>query len=396
VIIRIILLYIILIISKQACAQEAITSGASAYLSLDTWKVNERYSASHALMVPLHYAYKYNDKELRKDFESNIRRFKKVSNNGINIKAKGERLSGIQYLFFLSEYAVLNNDKELSAYLLKYINEIWYDIPAWQWGSKPFKNLKERLEWKLSTGKEVGYKKIIIDEEFFSFGIAANLSKIYPKDPTLKEINSYALEVFKQRSYFDEEGRWLFDRGSYDDYKDHAYAGYENKSINEKKPLKNMVADSSHFFRIPKILLSLQNSYPVNSYEFNLYKKIRKGLAKQFLEKVVTIKNNKIYLTNYMDGRNGVYRWGYSSLGENRGYGPYELTDSFGMGWWGFLQNKEVGNLYSKYNQDIQNTEGSNLCESVIEKTIQKKNIPNRKKLYNCMRIYNSYMASKI
>lgn len=385
-----------LIISKQACAQETITLGASAYLSLDTWKVNERYSASHALMVPLHYAYKYNDKELKKDFESNIERFKKLNKNEINIKAKGERLSGIQYLYFLSEYAILNNDKDLSDYLLKQIKAIWYDIPAWQWSRKPFNNLKDRVIWKLAAGKEEGYKRIIIDEEFFSFGIAANLTKIYPDDSVLKEINHYALEVFKQRSYFGKEGGWLFDRGNYDDYKDHAYAGYENKFIKEQKPLTNMVADSSHFFRIPKILLSLQNSYPVDSYEFNLYNKFRKRLTKQFLEKVITIRGSKIYLTNYMDGRNGIYRWGYSSLGKNNGYGPYELTDSFGMGWWSFLQNKEVSNLYSKYSQDLQSKDGGDFCQNVIEKTIQKKNIPNRKKLYNCMRIYNSYMASKL
>ncbi|WP_139126630.1 hypothetical protein [Acinetobacter sp. YK3] len=395
-IIRIILLYIILIISKQACAQETITSGASAYLSLDTWKVKERYSASHALMVPLHYAYKYDDKKLKKDFDSNIERFQKTGNKEINLKKDSERLSSIQYLYLLSEYAVLSKNKELANYVLKQINIFWYDIPAWQWDRKPFKNLKERVEWKLTAGTEVGYRRVIIDEEFFSFGIAANLTKIYPKELVLKEINHYALKVFKQRSSFDEEGRWLFDKGNYDDYKDHAYAGYENKIIKEKRPLKDMVSDSSHFFRIPKILLSLQNSYPMDSNEFNLYKKFRKVLAKHFLERVIKIRNNKIYLTNYMDGRNGVFRWGYPSLGENNGYGPYGLTGSFGIGWWSFLHDNEIDALYNKYYQEFNSTGEDELCKSIIENTKQKKYISNFIKFNRCMRIYNSYMASKL
>lgn len=395
-IIRIILLYIILIFSKQTFAQEIITSGAEVYLSLDTWSSDERYNASHALMVPLHYAYKYDNRQLKKEFEANIERFLKAGKNELNIQAEGERLSGLQYLYFLSEYALLNKDKDLANYLLKQIKAVWYDIPAWQWGRKPFNNLKERVVWKLSVDKDVGYKRIIIDEEFFSFGIAANLAKIYPKDSALKEINRYALEVFKQRSWFDEDDRWLFDRGNYDDYKDHAYAGYQTKLVKEKRPLTNMVADSSHFFRIPKILSSLQKSYPKDSYEFDLYGKIRKGLAKQFLERVVKIRNNKIYLTNYMDGRNGIYRWEYPSLGKNNGHGPYELTGSFGIGWWVFLENKEISYLYYKYYQELRSKDEKKLCQNILEKTKQRKHIFDLKKFHNCIRTYNSYMASKL
>ncbi|RZF51137.1 hypothetical protein EXE30_11200 [Acinetobacter halotolerans] len=394
-IIRIVFLYIILILSRQVYAQDPLILGAEAYLSLDTWNTNERYNASHALMVPLHYAYKHNNQPLKKDFESNVSRFLKVGKNEINIRKKEERLSGLQYLYFLSEYVGLNENKELADYLLIQVRGIWNDIPAWQWGREPFNNMKERISWKLQANKDVGYKRIIIDEEFFSFGIAANLTKIYPKDPVLKEINQYALEVFKQRSHF-EDGRWLFDKGNYDDYKDHAFAGYVNKFVKEKRPLTGMVSDSSHFFRMPKILSSLQYSYPIGSYNFNLYKSYRKGLTKQFLNKVVHIRDNKIYLTNYMDGRNGIYRWEYPSLGKGNGYGPYELTGSFSIGWWGFLENKEVSNLYYKYYRMLRVKDDKGLCQKIIEETKQKQSILDSRKFHNCVRIYNSYMASKL
>ncbi|WP_213702909.1 hypothetical protein, partial [Acinetobacter baumannii] len=300
-----------------------------------------------------------------------------------------------QYLYFLSEYANLSNNKILANYLLFQIKEIWINIPAQQWERKPFNNMRERLDWKLQASKEEGYKRIIIDEELFTFGIASNLMKFYPKEPVLKEINHYALEVFKQRSSL-EYGRWLFDKGSYDNYKDHVYAGYNNKIVKGKKPLKDMVADTSHFFRMPKILLSLRNSYPINSVNYNLYKSFSEGLTKQFLDRVVKIENNRIYLTNYMDGRNGIYRWEYPSLGKGKGYGPYELTSSFGMGWWSFLGNQEVRNLYLRYHQQLEMVSKETSCLKIANKIKNQKHMINRKQFNECTYLYNSYMASRI
>ncbi|MCH2072688.1 hypothetical protein [Acinetobacter pittii] len=389
------ILFIILGCQNTALAQENATLGAEAYLSLNTWSVNERYNASHMLMVPLYYAYKYNDESLKEKLDENIERFLKEGKEDLNIKVQNEKLSGLQYLYFLSEYADLSNNKTLANYLFFQIKGIWTNIPAQQWERKPFNNMRERLDWKLQANKKDGYKRIIIDEELFTFGIASNLIKFYPKEPVLKEINYYALEVFKQRSSL-EYGRWLFDKGSYDNYKDHAYAGYNNKIVKGKKPLKDMVADSSHFFRMPKILLSLQSSYPINSDNYNLYKNFREGLTKQFLDKVVKVENNRIYLTNYMDGRNGIYRWEYPSLGKGNGYGPYGLTSSFGMGWWSFLENQEVRNLYLRYYRQLEIASKTTLCPKIFNLVKNQKHMTNRKQFNECIYLYNSYMASKI
>jgi len=47
-----------------------------------------------------------------------------------------------------------------------------------------------------------------------------------------------------------------------------------------------------------------------------------------------------------MDGWNGIYRWGYSTQGENNGYGPYELSGTLIEGWWGFLESPQVSSIF--------------------------------------------------
>jgi hypothetical protein len=44
-----------------------------------------------------------------------------------------------------------------------------------------------------------------------------------------------------------------------------------------------------------------------------------------------------VRMTNFMDGENGVYRYGYPTQGAGRGFGPYQLSGSFNIGWWAFV-----------------------------------------------------------
>ncbi|EXB45629.1 hypothetical protein J699_03150 [Acinetobacter sp. 1000160] len=376
-----------------ALAQDENTIGAEAYLSIKTWEPSEKYNAAHFLMVPLYYAYKNNDEKLKNKFNEHMKKFLLDKNKKNDIGDKKQRLNNFQYFYFLSEYAVLSNNKELGDYLLNNIDKVWLDIPAWQWGRTPFPNMHDRVLWKLNAKANVGYKRLIIDEDFFIFGTAANLLRLYPDNVILKEIRNSALQVFKQRSDFDKQGNWLFDKGVYDDFPTYAYAGYNSiDNIKESKPLKNMVSDSSHFFRMPKILLSLQESYPENSENYNLYGLYRNGLNKQFLNNVVKIKDNKIYLTNYMDGRNGLFRFGYSL--KNKGIEPYKQTYSFGMGWWVFMGSSKIKSLYLDYYNQI--NVADNDCNTLMESKIKKAKIKSFMNFQQCQYIYNSYLASKL
>jgi len=389
----IVTLVLILGIQSLTFAQDDNTLGAQAYLSIKTWSPSEKYNAAHFLMVPLYYAYKNNNIELKAKFNDHIKKFLADENKKIDITDTKQRLNNLQYFYFLSEYSVLAKNQESAKYLLDNISKVWLDVPAWQWAKPPFSNTRDRILWKLQAGPDVGYRRLIIDEELFIFGVAANLLKFYPENKTLIDIRDLALDVFKQRSEFDSQGAWLFDKGTFDTLPTYAYAGYDSiDNINKPKPLKNMVSDSSHFFRIPKILLSLQESYPLNSENYNLYKSYRNGLSQQFLKKVVQMKNNKIYLTNYMDGRNGVFRWDYSA--KNKGIGPYRQTPSFGVGWWIFLNNSKVKSLYGKYYKQI-NIDGSD-CDNLMDSIIKKTNTKGLLNFQQCQFIYNSYLASKL
>jgi hypothetical protein len=47
-----------------------------------------------------------------------------------------------------------------------------------------------------------------------------------------------------------------------------------------------------------------------------------------------------------MDGWNGVYRYGYITQGEGKGYGPYELSGTMLLGWWSFLPGEKIRDVY--------------------------------------------------
>ncbi|MEZ2774720.1 hypothetical protein ACBP83_13015 [Acinetobacter pseudolwoffii] len=388
---------ILLLLFSSACfAVSENTVGANSFLQGQHWGGAQRYDASHFLMIPMFYAFEKNDKTLIDSYNTYVESFYSQSNEGIYFNKDSDRLKNLQFLYFLSTYSVLSNNTNYSKQMLNNVKSIWLEIPAWQWGREPFVNMKTRLDWKMTAGKNVGFNRAIIDEEFFTLGIAANLSRIYPTDPTLKEINSYTKQIFKQRSTFDD-GRWLFDIGVWDNHPTFAYSGYnDTKNITIKKPKKNIVTDTSHFMRMPILLWSFQGAFPQGSKDFLLFKSYRIGLEKQFYDKVILRKENKILLNNFMDGSNGVFRWEYPSLGKGKGYGPYGLTSSFGMGWWALLPSNKIQNIYNDYYTQLRSGNKKDYCDSKIKNIGENKKFISDPAYRNCLYLYNSYFASRI
>lgn len=373
-------------------------SGAQAHLKTNTWQSYKRYDASHFLMIPMFYAYEKEDKELQKDLDSYVKSFFETKGNKLDFKSNSQRLNDTQFLYFLTTYAVLSGNKypQYTNKMLQDIQDIWSSVPAWQWGKKPFNNLKQRLDWKMQADPNVGFNRAIIDEEFFTLGAAANLSRIYPDNSTLKEINRYTVQIFKKRSTVNN-GRWLFDIGAWDNHPTFAYSGYnDTKNITVKKPKKNIVTDSSHFMRMPILLWSFQGAFPQNSKEYLQFKSYRLGLEKQFFDKVIVRKNNKILMNNFMDGSNGVFRWEYPSLGKGKGYGPYDLTPTLGMGWWALLPGTRVQPLYKEYHQQIKTSNKEANCDSMMQNRIAGKKSKYDFNLTDCMYLFNTELASKI
>lgn len=134
----------------------------SKYLQDDLWLEDEAYDACHALMVPMHVAFKLNDVKRIEEFDNHIRRFLNVyerSKLETKVSIVNGRLNKLQYFYLLSEYVKLsaahNRDisqvKMLADVIYEYIDSVWLKENAWQWRKKEgFRNMKERILWKLS------------------------------------------------------------------------------------------------------------------------------------------------------------------------------------------------------------------------------------------------------
>lgn len=338
------------------------------YLKNDLWQKEEAYDAGHFLMVPMHAAFKVNKKEWLMQFDEHFERF--IDSGANMIKTEDARLTYLHYYFLLSRYIVLSAENEhgenqrldiIANFLYDEINKIWLEAPAWQWDSEPFNGgMRERIMWKLkNTNTTQSYYRAIIDEEMFTFCIAADLKKYYSykkeRYNLLDDISKVAFHVFESESNFDNKGHWLFQKGVWADHQDYLYSGYTKQANikNQPKQVYNIAEDSSHFHRFPLWITVLRDSFSKDSVEYSYYQKALLGLEKQLFDFVLTYsgKYNGYLLTNFMDGNNGVYRWDYLTNEEN-GYGPFELSGTFTIGWWTFLNTNRIKQVYL----DISNT----------------------------------------
>lgn len=327
------------------------------------WKERDAYDSGHFLMVPLHAVFTLKDQSKINDFHqffnSFLQNYKKDNFNSLNT------LTRLQFLYLTSQYLVLTKinktplSDELILILTNSIESIWYQ-PAWQWkecSSPNFQNMSERIEWKLEN-KTVPYSycRAIIDEELFTFAIAADLKTILSDESPkfINEILDIAYRVFKQEVVFLNAAseQWLFQPGVWTDHPDYAYAGWtEIKENLDKNPVPGIAMDTSHSHRFSLWLISLQKAFSIKKEldRSDYFEKLRYGLTKQFKNKVLvspSIEFPNYRTTNFMDGHNGVYRYGYVTVETGKGYGPYELSGTLLLGWWSFLPDQSMKDVY--------------------------------------------------
>ncbi|KPK52358.1 MAG: hypothetical protein AMJ59_26960 [Gammaproteobacteria bacterium SG8_31] len=314
-------------------------------------------------MIPMLAAF-YLDLDERSQFHEHFARFALSGGN-----LPDNRVTRTQYLYFAAVYVRLSTEEEwrtsettwIVSRLLQEVESFWKLEPAWQWDRSSFDGgISERLEWKLEIVEpDKSYYKAIIDEELFLFGIAAELYRIKDKwseitsnEALLLEILDTAFRVFTAEIVFIDQARWLFQPGVWEDHPDYLYAGHEEKVPGmAPAPVSGIAPDSSHSHRMPAWLDSLEKASRLQSdFDADWYGLLIYGLRLQFLEIVVNEPDSSFAgfrLTNFMDGWNGIYRWGYSTQGENQGYGPFELSGTLMYGWWGLLGGSEIGETFA-------------------------------------------------
>jgi len=338
------------------------TENVAPLLERPVWQANtSRYDATTVLMVPLHAAFELNQPGWQQQFFEHFTRF--VGAQPPNIFPAADELSWLQYDYLVSQFLVLAAKQRkavppgLPSLLRRHVISLWTTRPAWQWASNPFKGIKSRLAWKLKVDRtNKSYYRAIIDHEEYLFAIAADLiaydritGQPDPSTATLREILEAAHATYAQRITYRPDGGWLFQPGAWTDHPEYQYAGRSEKVAGmAPAPLRDVAEDVSHSFRFPLWLISLRRAAR-DSVEAAYYEHLLTGLDEQLFRHVVkppTSSFNAYRLTNFMDGRNGVYRWQYSERGATWGYGPYQLSATFTLGWWAFLGTSRVHDAY--------------------------------------------------
>ena len=326
-------------------------------LNQPLWRDYFAYDAGFALLVPLESSFNLDEPVREGQFKAHFDRFLRVNEGELT----SNRLSRLQYLYLMSRFvahAPADGTRDAAANRLYYwLQRYWLIDVAPRYGGGSWHGSKVRLQYKLAHPiTSPSYLTAIIDEELYLFAIAADLrtweqqtDRTHPYSPTVSSILSIARAVFQQRGSFRTSG-FVFDPGAWTDHPDYLYAGnFALQAGLSPRPVPDIAADSSHSCRQAAVLRSLCFAYPESSSERTFYSRALSELERQFFGRVLV---NPVawfpsYRTvNFMDGRNGVYRYGYTTVGDRLGYAPYELSGTFTLGWWSLLGTARARAIY--------------------------------------------------
>lgn len=330
-------------------------------LGQQLWTDRDIYDASHNLMIPMHLAFSSDEyARWQADYASFFEAFL-VAWQQSEFTVEGALNRG-QFLWLVSRYLRLKSermdlsaaDHELLGMLVEEHQYRFVGYPVSIYPSYEFATVQESIEWKLSDpDTEYTYQSLINDSNRSTLSIAADLFAMQPiltMPDEVFEARELGLSVLRERSAWGEDGGWQFNFGALWDHPDFAFAGQEEPSDDmEPAPIPGIGEDTSHHHRVPLMLASFDpgNLDSEVSAEISA---MREGLAIQFVNHVLVFPDDEfpgIRTRNYMDGRNGLYRWNYETNAENDGYLPYQLSSTFTLGWWALLDDETVREAYS-------------------------------------------------
>lgn len=347
------------------------------YLADELWRPDYAYDAGHYLQVPLHAAFALDRADWQEAFADHFRRYLDSgadsgadSGTGSGPERIDNPLSRFQYLYLASRFLVLahayDRDElippDLPAALGREIDRTWRVEPARHWSRDRKRRglpMGDLLRWKLDVRDvEPGYLRALRDEELFALMVAADLERFRRATGTaaldgalLGEILRTTDRVFSQEVQWVRDGRgWLLQPGVWSDHRDYRYAGHDALAPDlEPAPVPGLSMDSAHRHRLPLWIVSLAGAHAEGTDGHRHAIELWRGLERQLMEVVLVPPSADFpaYRTNnFMDGSNGVYRYGYETLGPSTGYGPYERSGKLRFGWWRFLPGERVYRLY--------------------------------------------------
>lgn len=348
--------------SAVSTVQGLWTQTVGPYLQEPLWEPDQNYDAAHLLMLPMHCAFDVcpgQFRQRRDEFREFFTRFEPR----FSVPLDSNPLREAQFLYLVTQYLVLSSrytgwqehHDALYKKSLKAVHYFWNERPAPHWAySSDFPNAEKRLRWKLApTRTQQAYFAAIIDEEYYLMAVASDLlfvakQRSYPEDADLVEIQQLTREVFEQQGSSGVEGRWLMQPGVWRDHKDYRYAGHDTLEPGLDPEIREGIGmDASHSHRFPLWLESFRRASNKEGAAF--YSKLIEGFRSQFDASVLKPPGSNFrwpVLANYMDGHNGIYRYGYETLGDELGYGPYELSYALFSGWYAFSGSEHLYNAF--------------------------------------------------
>ncbi|MCY2990966.1 MAG: calcium-binding protein [Planctomycetota bacterium] len=336
------------------------------YLADDLWTNRDAYDATNYLMLPLQAAFAGGPEAWPADFAAHFRRF--VDSGGA-ATLTGD-LNRTQYFYLASRFVSLAQSAGLGKLIPPGLVTLLLDEIQRLWQTEPISlnlagivrefsgGLRELVEWKLSPASQAyGQVRVIDDVELFVMAIAADLrayernsGTLLPGTEMIAEILETTTRVFQQEVVYQADGGWLFQPGIFAQHSDYLFAGYDHIGPHLcPAPVAGIALDSSHSHRMPVLLTSFADAYLEDSSQRRYFNDLKRGLEIQFIQHVLVppgLEFSGYRTTNYMDGRNGVYRYEYATAGAGRGYGPYETSGTLTLGWWSFLGSERIREVY--------------------------------------------------
>lgn len=320
------------------------------------------YNFVHSSFVPLIYSYDVKDSTVM-EFFSNFFSLEKlifvIENKLINPMEK------TQYMYLNLEYIrrnrnmdklILKRNKNILTQIEKTLLKEWKHDKGEIWQEEAFHYQGRRsriasiLLHKIPFQSEKSFHTAITDFELFCLmtgcSLASNQLKLNGKIKTeIEEFIVFMLQILKTQCKVYSDGRWLLQPGVWKDYSDYLFAGNtvlkENLTISK---IDTISWDASHSARWPIFIHTLKSLFKTNTVENKFLTDFQKGLADQFMNKVVHQFDSIPRFNNFMDGWNGIYRYNYSTM--KQGYAPYTCNKHVFLSWWKILDDERINKMY--------------------------------------------------
>lgn len=324
-------------------------------LTPESWTTSYAYNAATYFSLPLDHAYgDLGSDDLRADFRTHFQSFAEAGfDDGVGWLAKGQYLTFLMR-FVLHEEALNDGATALTAALIDqvvgHVTHEWLETTDHDWAEETWTGRQEGIEGKLGSGG-----RRITDGDMFLLSLGASLSIRDVSlggtaSPIMKDMTGTALRVLETFGSYDENGYWNFSSGNLTTHQDYRLAHWSGSGpIPMADDTDTAAWDTSHASRWPHWLTMLERGAEDLGLDNTIVSAARAGLTTVFVDAVLQEDgedSGRWLTTNFIDGDNGPFRWGYQSYGTDNGYAPYQLSGTFLLGHWSTLDDNGIDEAY--------------------------------------------------